>query len=118
MEMVEDAVEITLVLKKKTIDKLQELAGSDASFSEYLTIIIQRYYTEQHIFGGTHDIEQIISLAENLAQQNRSYRTVIDNLREQYKRLAVSQEQLLATLEQLRDTTTDLLRTSKKQNIH
>ena len=117
MDEAEDAVEITIVLTKQIVEYLQELSGRDSNFSEYLTWSIQREYTEQRVFGSPKEIEQVVSLAENLATQNKSYHTEIDTLRDQYTRLAVSQENLLTTVEQLRHTVAALLTNTKKQNL-
>jgi len=116
--MMEDTAEITLVLTKESIEKLRELAGSELTLSECVAMLIQRVYTEHRVFGNSLGLEQMVTMAENIAQQNRDYQKVIGRLRAQFNRLAVSQEELMATVEQLRDTSAELSENAKKRNSH
>src|SRR4051812_16598561 len=106
-DKMEDPVKITLLLERKDADDLLRLAGSESELSEYLARVIQRLRTERHLFGDESSLEEVVSGAEVMAQQNLDYKKSVDSLQQTIRRLAVSQEELLATVTYLQDAASE-----------
>jgi hypothetical protein len=94
-----DSVEITVVLKREDAEKLRKLAGNDSAVSKYLTKVIDRLCSEQNLFGGDLKVDNLISVAEKLATQNREQKETIRALQERLKKLTRTEEVLMAQVD-------------------
>jgi len=104
---------LTIALDSETAKKLYELAGSPEAAVSYLTEAIARLYEKRLLLGEDVTRERLIYLRENRAEQIEVYRENVQVLKERLKKMVMTQEELLATVEQLRDATATLKKAAK-----
>src|SRR5687768_12706062 len=98
-----DPVKVEIVIEREDLEKMLELTGSESAFSEFLTKAIQRLYREHRIFGDDLSVEHIVSVAEYMTKQNIDYRELTGELQRRLKRLTMTQEELMATVDMFRN---------------
>jgi hypothetical protein len=67
--------------------------------------LIRKLHTEQSLLGGDLRLEQILSEANLLIKKRQEYQETVGTLKTRLKRMAMNQEELMATVQHLEDKT-------------
>ena len=114
----EEHIQVELLLRKRDVEKLVELAGGEEEVTAYLSGMIRRSYAYRTAFGTELNLENMLKTAHALERKNEEYVATVEELQRRLKQLTTSQEELRATVAFLRSAMFDLGNSTAQRGLH
>ena len=114
----EEESKLDLLLARRDIEKLGELAGSEEAMASYLSGLIRRAYAYRMAFGTELNLENMLNTAHALERKNEAYAAAVEELQHRLRQLVARQEELLTTVAFLRSATLDLGNSTEQRGLH
>jgi len=105
-------------LDKEAAEKLYELAGGPEEAERFVSEAISRLYQKRLLLGKDPTLDELIHLPEDRRELVKLYKENLAVLQKRLNAMAMTQEELMATIDQLRDTTSSLNKAARDHRLH